>query len=427
MKILVVEDSATLRFALDNYIRAAGHETVIAENGEKAVQIIEHTPIDMIIMDVEMPGLNGFETTRLIRESLGEHWIPIIFLTGKSEEESLEQGIAVGGDDYLIKPVSKVILHAKIKAMERIARMRTQLHELNTRLVKLSQRDGLTQLYNRRTFEEKAQEAWRLATRNKEPLTILLFDIDHFKLYNDNYGHPAGDSCIQRVASALDQCFNRPGDIVARYGGEEFVVLLPNTDSKGAEHVAEIMRKQIELLGIEHQGSPGFQRVTVSIGGCTLRFTTGASLDKQLELADRALYQSKKSGRNRATLNQYNDLHSVVLIDADFASCAHTVELLKGHCELYTIQNENDIKHFDVSGEAELIVTHIQEAGDDSIRLYQKLCQTQRVGGVPHLLYSSLSDAFLEGLQRDLHAECVVPSDQGDQLIARINHCLKSP
>lgn len=189
MKILLVEDSATLRHAMSHFVRTAGHEPVIAKSGEEALQIIEQTAVDLIIMDVEMPGLDGFETTRLIREWLGDHWIPIIFVTGMSEDESLEEGIDAGGDDYLVKPVSQMIISAKIRAMERITDMRNQLATLNRELKVLSQRDGLTHLYNRRTFEELAEKQWKIATRNKAPLAVLLLDIDHFKQYNDYYGH----------------------------------------------------------------------------------------------------------------------------------------------------------------------------------------------------------------------------------------------
>ena len=158
MQILLVEDSATLRHAMSEYIRAAGHEALVAQSGEEALQMIEHTPFDLIIMDVEMPGLNGFETTRLMREWLGEHWIPIIFVTGKTDDASVEEGIEAGGDDYLSKPVSPIILKAKIRAMQRIVDMRNQLSEMNEALEQLSQRDSLTQLYNRRTFNDIAKQ-----------------------------------------------------------------------------------------------------------------------------------------------------------------------------------------------------------------------------------------------------------------------------
>ena len=131
MKILLVQDSATLRYAMRNYIIEAGHTPLIAQSGEEALQMLETTPVDMIIMDVEMPGLNGFETTRLIREWLGGYWIPIIFVTGRNEDESYREGIEAGGDDYLIKPVSAMIIKPKIRAMERITEMRDQFNQVH--------------------------------------------------------------------------------------------------------------------------------------------------------------------------------------------------------------------------------------------------------------------------------------------------------
>jgi PleD family two-component response regulator len=167
MKILLVEDSTTLRFAISRYIQEAGHEALLAQDGEEAMHIVDEVAVDMIIMDVEMPGLNGFETTALIREMLGEHWVPIIFVTGKSEETDFKDGIDAGGDDYLIKPVSRVILKSKIRAMERIIGMRNELNRVNRELTELSERDSLTRLYNRRTFETRATESWRQASRSR--------------------------------------------------------------------------------------------------------------------------------------------------------------------------------------------------------------------------------------------------------------------
>ncbi len=314
MKILLVEDSATIRYAMCNYINAAGHEPIVAESGEEALQILENTPVDMIIMDVEMPGLNGFETTSLIREALGEHWIPIIFVTGKSEDQSLEQGIAAGGDDYLIKPISQVILNAKIQAMERITAMRNELSELNRELTILSQRDGLTRLYNRRTFEEKARENWDVSARNKQPMTIVLLDIDHFKFFNDCYGHPAGDDCIRQVAQTLEKCLSRPGDVVARYGGEEFIAMLPNTPEYGARHVAEKIRWAVEALNIKHRASQSGVVVTVSVGAIVVNFTGETNLDDQIELADKCLYESKQRGRNCATVREFNAKSKILFV-----------------------------------------------------------------------------------------------------------------
>ena len=327
MKILLVEDSATIRYAMCSYINAAGHSPIVAESGEEALQILENTPVDMIIMDVEMPGLNGFETTRLIREALGDHWIPIIFVTGKDEDTSVEEGISAGGDDYLVKPISQLILNAKIRAMERITGMRNELADLNKELTVLSQRDGLTGLFNRRTFEEKAQEIWDISARSKQPLTIILLDIDHFKLYNDCYGHPAGDECIQKVSLALNKSLSRPGDVVARYGGEEFIAILPNTPEYGARHITEVIRSTVESMAVKHRASKSGVVVTVSIGAIVVNFTGETSLDKQIEEADKCLYESKQKGRNCCTVREYN---------------AKTKILFVGECEeSYNILEEN--------------------------------------------------------------------------------------
>src|SRR6056297_1694192 len=165
MKILLVEDSATLRYTMCSFIQRAGHEAVVAESGEQALQLVESTAVDLVIMDVEMPGLDGFETTRLIREFFGERWVPIIFVTGMGDESSYQKGIEAGGDDYMIKPVSPVILKAKLRAFERIVEMQHQLQQLNQELQDLSQKDGLTELFNRRAYEEKAGRQWQISTR----------------------------------------------------------------------------------------------------------------------------------------------------------------------------------------------------------------------------------------------------------------------
>ncbi len=302
MKILLVEDSPTLRHTTSSLIANAGHTAITADSGEAALQLIEHAPVDMIFMDVEMPGLNGFETTRLIREWLGDHWVPIIFLTGKNDDESYQEGIDAGGDDYLIKPISPIIMSAKIKAMERITSMRDQLNKLNEKLETLSQIDGLTQIYNRRTFIELAKREWLQMARRQQSVTILMMDIDHFKLYNDTYGHPAGDIALQKVSSAISQSLHRPDDLVGRYGGEEFIVFLANTDRWDSVHVAERIRQAVESLKIEHSKSPSHPSMSLSIGGAVSLKTTGRNLEELIILADKALYKAKEKGRNQVQL-----------------------------------------------------------------------------------------------------------------------------
>ncbi len=315
MNILIVEDSATLRHSMCRYIKNAGHTPVIAENGEHALQLFTPQSVDMIIMDIEMPGLDGLETTKIIRDCLEDYWIPIIFVTGKNDEADLKLGIEVGGDDYLIKPVSETILAAKIHAMERIIAMRNELSRLNANLVELSERDGLTKLYNRRTFDQLAETAWKQASRNNEPLSILIMDIDHFKQFNDSYGHLRGDDCIERVAESIQDSLTRPGDIVARYGGEEFIVLLPNTHEDGAYNISERIRENIENLNIKHHNSLSGSTVTISVGGAVIHHTSGTALLEQVHAADKALYASKAAGRNCVTVKRFNPKTKILVAD----------------------------------------------------------------------------------------------------------------
>ena len=425
MKILLVEDSPTLRHAMRSYILAAGHEAITAETGEQALQIVENTPVEMIIMDVEMPGLDGFETTKLLREMLGDHWIPIIFVTGKADDESVEEGIEAGGDDYLIKPVSRIILNAKIRAMERIQTMRTEMEKLNHELKLLSQVDGLSQLLNRRAFTEKAVEQWRLSTRTKEPFTMVLLDIDHFKLYNDRYGHPQGDECIRQVSAVLRECVSRPGDIVARYGGEEFIAFLPNTPEAGAVHICERIRVAVENLQIKHGSSSISPFVTVSIGASTANYTTATDLDKQIEYADKALYEAKSAGRNRAVVNEFIPQSQVLVVD----DCAVTLEIiednLKGHCKIITTTNGEEAIEVAKKEVPDLILLDVMLPGLDGYDVCSRLRDHHRTSSIPVVLISSLPKEELIERGRKVRANAALqkPIDP-HRLIAKVNQYL---
>lgn len=421
MKILLVEDSATIRYAMCMYIESAGHETLVAESGEQALQILDTTPVDMVIMDVEMPGLNGFETTRLIREWLGDHWIPIIFVTGKSEASSLEEGISAGGDDYLIKPVNEIILNAKIRAMERITAMRNQMAELNRELTILSQYDGLTELHNRRTFEEKATEIWEISRRNKTPLSIVIMDIDHFKLYNDCYGHQAGDECIRQVAKILKKCLNRAGDLVARYGGEEFIAVLPNTTEAGATHICELIRKTVEKSAIKHRDSSCSEVVTISIGSSVVNYTTGTDLDFQINLADQALYESKEQGRNRLTIREYSPATKVLIIDECQEHLDTMTNHLKGHCTVFSSRYDSECVALAEEYYPDLILLDV-EGDTDREKLCNELKDHHKVKGVPIVLMSSGDKKALKKFGKEVHANGVLnePLD-AERLIACVN------
>jgi len=421
MKILVVEDSPTLRHATSTYIRTAGHEALMATCGEEALQVVDKNPVDMIIMDVEMPGLDGFETTRLVREWLGDHWIPIIFVTGHSEDQSLREGIEAGGDDYLIKPVSSVILTAKIRAMERLISMRDELKTANEALLKLSQKDGLTGLYNRRTFDQKAEEHWKLATRNQAPMAILLLDIDYFKLYNDEYGHPAGDECLRLISTALRRCMSRPGDIVARYGGEEFIALLPATPESGAKHVAEHVRKTIEALHIKHRGSRISDRVTVSVGLSVANFTTGTCLSRQISLADDALYKSKNKGRNCVTMNNYKPDTSVLVVDDDPTSLAVISKTLHGHCAVITTQSGEECLSIARDMMPDVILLDVYLPGVNGYEVCRELKNDSSTANIPVILISVCEREQLLDFGKQVNANaCLVKPLERHQLIAKI-------
>ena len=425
MKVLLVEDSPTLRHAMSAFIKNAGHETVIAEDGEKALQILEKSPVDMIIMDVEMPGLNGFETTKLIREILGNHWIPIIFVTGKADDASVEKGIEAGGDDYLIKPVSQIILNAKIRAMERIISMRNELATLNMELKALSQYDSLTQLYNRRTFNERALEQWRAATRSKEPITTILLDIDHFKLYNDKYGHPQGDTCIRKVAAVLKESVSRPGDIVARYGGEEFIALLSNTDMQGAKHVCELIRNRVEELAIEHSESKVSGVVSVSIGASVTNFTTSTDIEGQIVCADQALYKSKENGRNQCTVEEFTSERKILIVD----DCSKTLnvisEMLMGHCKTISANDGKDVLTIAKQFRPDLILLDFHLPSFNGDEVCEQLRENEITSSIPVILVSSSGKDELKRMGKMARANAFLQKPiEPNQLIAKIGRFL---
>lgn len=298
MNILVVDDDRFIRNLVSVIIKDAGHTAYTADGDAEAFEILDQGLIDLVLMDVEMPGRNGFDLTSDIRKQFIDHWFPIIFLSGAKDDSYYQQGIDAGGDDYLTKPVSPIILKAKIRAMERIAKMKKELDEANKRLATLSSTDALTQLSNRREMDKQLLKEWKRCHREKFTLSAIMMDIDFFKPYNDNYGHQKGDTCLQGVAKVLAKCVDRSHDLVARYGGEEFAVILPDTPIEGAKAVAEKIIVALKDANIPHEYSSAAEHVTVSMG---ISSTDFAPLNPKalLKQADAGLYSAKENGRNR--------------------------------------------------------------------------------------------------------------------------------
>ncbi len=304
MNILLVDDTRTEQQIMTARLTDMGHDVVCSSNGQEAIDQYRQYDFDLVLMDVIMPIMDGHEAARRIR-SLEDDWVPIIFLSGRTNPDDIAAGIAAGGDDYLSKPVDETVLAAKMTAMQRIAAMRHQLiqvsHELekvNGELQKLADADGLTGLANRRILDEYMEKEINRAIRGKYPIAVIMIDLDNFKAYNDNYGHIAGDSCLKKVSKVLKNTVRRPEDLVGRYGGEEFCVILPNTDLDGAMFVAERIRTEVEAIKIPHSGNTNHNIVTLSVGTAS-HIPVQKNLSNQLlDAADRALYNAKMAGKN---------------------------------------------------------------------------------------------------------------------------------
>ena len=305
MKILIVEDSFDAQQIISKYIRRFGAQHLTAATGEQAIIAFHREQPDIVLLNATLPDIDGFSVARQMRalEQPGA-WTPILFLSGMTSDKDLERGIAAGGDDYLYKPVSEAVLCAKMAAMQRIIQMRTSLVVLareldaaNQELKRLSASDGLTGIANRRFFDDYFSREWRRSRRCSGEIAILMCDVDHFKAYNDTYGHQAGDDCLRLIAHKTRDSMERPADLAARYGGEEFVILLPDTPMAGAQSVAEKVRQVIRALNLPHAKS-SHRHVTLSIGVAVQAAGEQNTPQTLIEAADRALYRAKYAGRN---------------------------------------------------------------------------------------------------------------------------------
>ena len=304
MKILIAEDSRSLMLTTSVVIRQTGNEVLQAFNGTEALSIYEQDPPDLILLDVEMPGLTGFEVAEKIRSQKSEKWIPIIFLTSHKDEDYLTKGLDIGGDDYLIKPVSSVVLKAKINAMQRIYEMQSKLISLTDNLIEANKSlshsantDPLTGAKNRLYMEKSLENEWQKGMSIKTELSLMVLDLDNFKTLNDKNGHQAGDDCLIEIVKIIDQHLNRTTDILCRYGGDEFILLLPDTDSNYALKIAEKVRVNVEDFSDQFK-IPHPVDIRASIGCATYVPDVNLSADELLTYADKALYAAKEKGRN---------------------------------------------------------------------------------------------------------------------------------
>jgi len=309
MKIMLVEDARAVVQVMTSRLQSYGYEVVSASNGQEAVELFPTLSPDLILMDIEMPVMNGFAATNAIRAVEAKQewaWTPIIFLTSSDTVQNLTMAIEAGGDDFMAKTAPEPVLKAKMKAMSRIARLRERLTIANAKLQNLADHDGLTGLYNRRSMDRKIDHFWAQALDSGWSLGLLMLDIDNFKKYNDHYGHQAGDDCLRRVARAVEaevqaRTSNTPAGpgFAARYGGEEFAVILPMGNQTEYQQLCQHIVRGVQALDLEHRHNNAWGVVTLSLGGVWLEKAQG-ELKHVFRQADERLYRAKELGRNRA-------------------------------------------------------------------------------------------------------------------------------
>jgi len=288
--ILIVDDEkSNLKYL--NHLLGNDYSIFIAKNGQEAIEIAKAVLPDLILLDIIMPEMDGYEVFSAFKLFETTRDIPVIFITGLGSNEDEEKGLASGAVDYITKPFSADVIRFRVQNQIRI------INQIRT-VEGLSMTDQLTGIPNRRSFDQQLNKEWRRAIREKSPIGILMMDVDRFKIYNDTYGHQQGDVALQAVAMTLTKSLRRPADFAARWGGEEFAVLLPVTDIEGALNIAERIRENIEATII--LCADGTQaNVTASIGVNVQMPAQNDSMDEFIYNADKALYTAKETGRNR--------------------------------------------------------------------------------------------------------------------------------
>ncbi len=303
-RILIVDDEKiNIKILID--LLKDDYSLVLARSGEQALKFsFQSPPPDLILLDVVMPEMGGYEVIKQLKENEITKNVPVIFITALNSVEDEEHGLKLGAVDYITKPFSPPIVKMRIQNHLKFVHQ----HKL---LDKLAYLDPLTEIPNRRRFDDVFQKEFSRACRNGTPLSVGMVDVDFFKQYNDHYGHAMGDRTLQSIATSLAYSLKRPADMVARYGGEEFVIILPETDSYSALQVAERGRNAVLALNIPHLYSKVSESVSISIGIVTFYpdkpLLSTPSAGAILEQADKNLYMAKQNGRNRVVATIFGD------------------------------------------------------------------------------------------------------------------------
>ena len=308
ISILLVDDDPGAIQLMGRILAGVG-QLRFATNGNDALRLARESAPDLILLDAEMPGMSGFELLKMLKAESSLAEVPVIFITSHNEAGFEVSALDMGAADFIAKPLRSSRVLARVRAQLRVKQMADELRRTATT-------DALTGVANRRQFDELLEREWLRARRTGDPVSLLMIDVDHFKLYNDLYGHPKGDICLRHVAQVLKRACRRPADIVARYGGEEFMILLPETPRQGAQHVARQVLEAIAAFGILHEDSQTTHYVSVSVGiACFDDASACWAYDSHALLgagdlvraADKALYSAKHAGRGQAKLRDIGD------------------------------------------------------------------------------------------------------------------------
>jgi two-component system cell cycle response regulator len=305
--ILIVEDETNNRYLLKTYLTSDGHAVKMAKSGEEALEMVSEEPPSVIILDILLPKMNGFEVCRRLKHSVNTSFIPIILVTALRGNKERIEGIEAGADDFINKPLNRVELLTRVKSLLRIKALNDaleqkveELEKAKAKLRKLAVTDGLTGLFNYRAFKRQLHLEISRSKRFGLPVSLLMMDIDHFKVYNDHFGHPNGDRVLKLFARLLYENV-RDVDCLSRYGGEEFVLILPGTEKKSARIVAEKLRKLVEQFSFPLEKNLPKGRVTMSVGVASFPQDTQDE-EELIRSTDKALYKAKNTGRNRTVL-----------------------------------------------------------------------------------------------------------------------------
>ncbi len=313
-RVLLVDDQKIVAEALRRMLadEADIDYHYCGDPAEAITEALQFKPT-VILQDLVMPDIDGLRLLRYFRSNKETRAIPIVVLSTKEDPKIKSEAFEIGASDYLVKFPDKIEVIARIRAHSRsylaqqqrdeayraLREMQKELELKNAELERLSSQDGLTGIANRRRFDDFINKEWVRGSRESDPLSFILVDIDHFKPYNDNYGHQGGDDCLRQVAQRLASTVKRPSDLVARYGGEEFAVVMPNTAQEGAIKIAEELRTEIEALQVPHEHSGTAEYVTISLGVATMLPRSSGDVAELIVKADEALYKAKEEGRNR--------------------------------------------------------------------------------------------------------------------------------